>query len=165
MALGICTFCLSVLLALLPTGLQAQKESVELTYASSLAAEIVADLEAERNQQRLNPTGQSVSRFNFALPTGSTGSSMASGSNPDSTFFIAPNGEYQASLVTSPVLSASKYRVDVGFDLQAANNNSLNATAVRVVISWPAQAPGPAAGWPDTLDNSFELITYMDFSL
>ncbi|MEO0452551.1 MAG: hypothetical protein AAFY98_00255 [Verrucomicrobiota bacterium] len=167
-ALGLCTFCLTVLLALLPTGIDAKKESVELTQAASLAAEVVADMQAEIDYLRAaqsNPSPPSegvanVSRFGFARQNASNSPSLL---NPASSFFIGPGGQHKTSVDRS-IGSASQYRVDVGFD-PSTNNNSINATAVRIVISWPAQALGTTGSWPTDLDNSFELMTYLDFSL
>jgi hypothetical protein len=154
LALGVAGFCLVTLFGLLPLGLSSNQISLEQTMAGNIGAAIVADL---RCAQPL--AGSTSPRFGFSIP--SAGSSTTIGSAPQ-TLYLAVNGSATGAVGANPVIggtAVSRYRATLGF---APPGNGRTATAVRVLITWPALADGNPNQWPVNYTGSYEADTTLD---
>jgi len=157
LALGIASFCLIGLLALLPAGLSSNKDAIQKTIASGFAAEVAADL---RNTPLSVGTSGTSQRFQFSIPIAGGPNTMTE--NP-STIYLTETGS--AGQIGAAPTADSRYRISVGF---APPNSSSqhDATLVRILVTWPAQLnPNPNL-WPfgnaGGSGGSYEIITALD---
>lgn len=161
LALGIASFCLIGLLALLPAGLSSNKDAIQKTIASGFAAEVAADL---RNTPLvLLPSGAQADatsqRFQFTIP--GTGKSNTMTDNPQ-TIYLDESGS--AGQVGMTPTTDSRYRVSVGFS--PPSTNGYGVTLVRILVTWPALANSNPNTWPAVnnggASGSYEVITALD---
>lgn len=152
LALGIATFCLLVLFALIPQGLSSKRETLHNTIAAGLASEVLSDI-------RNVPPGTTMTpRFQLTIPAVGGLDSIAS--SPRSIYF-AQNGAWKDTLVAAGP-DASVYRVTIGFKPPATGAvRTTGATAVRILVNWPAAAY-PSPDWPQHQSDSFELSSWLD---
>jgi len=154
MALGIAVFCLVPLFALLPMGLTSNQASLEQTMAGNIAGAIVADL---RCAQPL--VAGTSPRFGFSVPALS--GTMTIASTPQ-TLYLAANGIVIGAVGSGPVVTGTavpRYRATVGF---APPSTGRTATAVRLLITWPALADSNPNQWPVNYTGSYEADTTLD---
>jgi uncharacterized protein (TIGR02598 family) len=142
-ALGIATFCLVALFALLPMGLNQNRDTIEQTVATSIAANIAADIRASLQAQLeykknptgvTNPNGKSVN-YQIPLPIDATGKPITSAQDPawdktkgDQTYFT------EGQELTAQ-LSDARYNASVSYFPDGTNLQSVSA---RIVVGWPA---------------------------
>ena len=155
LALGVATFCLLTVFALLPIGLTSNQASLQQTMAADISSAIMADL---RSAQPLSP-GTSP-RFGFSIPA--AGATTTISSAPQ-TIYLAASGS-ATTVSGTPVTSgsaASRYRATLGF-APPSNTGQRTATTVRVLITWPALADANPSQWPTNYTGSYEAATTLD---
>jgi type II secretory pathway pseudopilin PulG len=128
MALGITSFAILALMALLPVGLQSAKESQEETQVSNLLAGLTAD-------RRATPFSSPSLRYQLPALTNAVTTSAF--------FGITESGDYVGAN-----LSQARYRVDYRLLPPAAKG--LDPYQLHFQVSWPAAATN--------LQNSVEWI-------
>jgi len=132
------------LIGLLGLGVANDQTSSQQTVANNIAASILADL---RSTPTYSTTGQS-SRYGITLPTTSPSSSTTplSGLTP-SVLYFDNNATFIPPLNATPVPSNAVYVANVYLTriayvgLTATSSLTQSNNMVRVVVSWPAQAP------------------------
>ena len=155
LALGVATFCLVTISALLPIGLTSNQASLEQTMAANISSAIVADL---RSAQPMS-TGTSP-RFGFSIPA--AGATTTIPIAPQ-TIYLAANGTV-TSVDSAPATSGSavsRYRATLGF-APPPTGGQRTATTVRVLITWPALADTSPSQWPTNYTGSYEAATTLD---
>jgi uncharacterized protein (TIGR02598 family) len=156
LALGIASFCLIGLLALLPAGLSSNKDAIQKTIASGFAAEVAADL--RNTPAALQSTGTSQ-RFQFIIPRDGGDNTMTE--NPQ-TIYVTESGS--AGQIGAAPTTESRYRISVGFAPPSSSRH--DATLVRILVTWPAQANPIPTTWPvgnsGGAGGSYEIITALD---
>jgi uncharacterized protein (TIGR02598 family) len=156
LAVGVAGFCLLSLFGLLPLGLSSNQTSLEQTMAGNIAGAIVADL---RCAQPL-VTGSSP-RFGFNIP-GAQSPSPTIASTPQ-TLYLTANGTAIGVVGNNPVISGTAipvYRATVGFAPPSSGQRT--ATAVRLIVTWPALADSNPSLWPSNYTGSCEVDTTLD---
>jgi len=142
-ALGIATFCLVALFALLPMGLNQNRDTIEQTVATSIAANIAADirasLQAQLDDKKNNRTPRTQSEsFKIDLPFDGNGAiSVANNARWQGGFDEAQSHYDTGGGAISPDdTTKARYRAVVEYHPDTTNNKSVSA---RIVVSWPAR--------------------------
>jgi type II secretory pathway pseudopilin PulG len=161
LALGVAGFCLVSIFGLLPIGINSNQVSLEQTVAGNIASSILSDL---RSTPVTAPA--TSSHYGIPLPTPGKSTSTMGPSTSPATIFLAADGSAGASgeLVTSGS-AISRYRVTIGFAFpvpQVPQVGQCAATAVRVLVTWPALGSGPSGAWPTNFAGSYEANTTLD---
>jgi uncharacterized protein (TIGR02598 family) len=153
LALGVAGFCLVSIFGLLPIGINSNQASLEQTVAGNIASSILSDL-------RSTPvTATATAHYGIQLPT--TGISTMGPSTSAATIYLAADGSAGTSGAPATSGSAiSRYRVTIGFAAPQAGQCA--ATAVRVLVTWPALGAGAAGAWPTSSAGSYEANTTLD---
>lgn len=144
LALAVAAFCLVTLLGLISVGNINNSASIDQTTATSLAAAIVSDLKTTPAA-----TGKSV-RYGIPVPT--------SGSTVTHTLFLDEAGtlvgtmDANASTSENPV---PRYRATLTF---VPSSTGIEATSVRILITWPALADVSVASGPTNFTGSFDTV-------
>jgi len=130
LALGIAAFALITIMALLPAGLGASKDSIAQTEAMNLAIGVVADL-------RQTPCATAILNSNSALSAVSPryGINLTQAST---TLYLDANGNSSTALAPS-----SHYKVLVTLNQPAGALHT--STYGNVQFIWPAAAPTSAS--------------------
>ncbi len=155
MSLGVAGFCLLTLFGLLPIGLTSNQTSLEQTMAANITSAILSDLHCA--QPLVSATSP---RFGILVPAAQGTVPSISGT----AIYLAADGS--ASLTGKVVTSGtavSRYRATVGFAPPLAGQRT--ATAVRVLITWPALADpslGTWPSWPVNYTGSYEADTTLN---
>ena len=123
LALGIATFGILIIVALLPAGIQSTKDSLEETGAINVLSEVVADREA-------TPSFQSSTVYQLPALTNTLVA-------PVTNFFGITEGNQ-----ISTQLSQSRYRID--YIVTPPTSGSLEPYQIWLKVSWPAPATTPA---------------------
>jgi hypothetical protein len=147
LALGIASFALLAVFGLLPIGLTSNRTSLEQTSAASILTAIVADLRAAPPLV----SGETTSRspvYQIEVPSVS-GQTICH-------LYCAEDGS-----LSSP--TNAKYLVSVGIT-PPTTAGQRSATAVRVLVSWPAAAHGSPQPnqWPTQSVGSLEAFTTLN---
>jgi uncharacterized protein (TIGR02598 family) len=137
LAMGIAAFCLLVIFALLPTGLNSNQTSIQQTEAASLAAALVADLRATPVTSNSSPT--------YKLDPGTV---TAKGTN--ATIYLFTSGK-KAGSASEAAGSETIYKAVLTFHDDATVPST---KFVNIQIQAPA-----AAAKPNTV---FEASTALD---
>jgi len=137
MAIGIAAFCLVVIFALLPTGLNTNQTSVQQTIAAGFASGIVADLRATP----VTAAGGNLSpRYQIDPDTKATLSDVYfkedGSSNRGGDSVSATTADFRATIKITPP------------------DTPPGPTHVYIKIAWPGAAPKPT--------NFFEVVTALD---
>lgn len=128
LALGIATFAVVAIAALLPVSLQSSKDSLEESSALNVLSEVVAD------RQAMPLTSTTVAYQLSALTPAMTPIT--------NTFGIIKESQYSASL------SQARYKVTCSFTPPAVG--TLNPYLGYFKVSWPASSPN-ATGYVETV--------------
>lgn len=137
-ALGIATFCLVALFALLPIGLNTNRDTIEQTVATSIAANIASDIraslqaqvEAKRNPSVTAPNGNQSVNYKVKLPFDANGGqNVTAGDKWEGAF------DEGQQYIVSPTDIKARYRAIVQYYPDTTNNQSVSA---RILVSWPA---------------------------
>lgn len=137
-ALGIATFCLVALFALLPIGLNTNRDTIEQTVATGIAASIAADIrasleaqvQARKNPDIQPPPGDLSINYKVKLPFKADGTQNAAAGDKWEGGF-----DEGQQYITSPSDTKSRYRAIVQYYPDTTNNQSVSA---RILVSWPA---------------------------
>jgi type II secretory pathway pseudopilin PulG len=149
-ALGIATFCLVALFALLPIGLNTNRDTIEQTIATSIAANIASDIraslqaqaEAKKNSTVTAPSSDQSVNFKIKLPFKATdGSVNVAAAGADKWEGGFDEGQQYLS---SPTDTTARYRATVQFFPDATNGNK--SVSARILVSWPAAVDPLASG-------------------
>ena len=117
LALGILSFAVLMVLALVPLGLQTNQDSQEESVAVNIVGSLVADWRAVDTTTNAS--------FIFHLPA------ISAKMTPSNTFGISDSGQ-----VTN--IEAARYRV--AYTVVPPATNSFSPYYVHFTLSWPAQA-------------------------
>ena len=165
LALGIAGFCLISLFGLLPIGVNSNQNSVEQTAAASAAASVISDLRSVNS----GASGVAVRSplFGVPLPLQVAGDT----SKKQFSLFLREDGTQAVPTGTSltsidepgknAVISENpRYRVTLNFVVPPSKVRT--ATAVRVLVTWPATADPKVDNLPTRASGSFETTTALD---
>lgn len=138
LALGVASFCLVTVMALVPLGVDTGQMASDQTTASSILTHVLADLRATPMTSPPGATATST-EYSVTIPAQTTGATTT----PVVRYF--GNSAQRFSL--SPVAQTSRYRLTINF-LPPASDRT--ATGVTLLVSWPPQVdPGnPSTGTP-----------------
>jgi uncharacterized protein (TIGR02598 family) len=150
LALGVAAFCLLAIFALLPTGLTSDQNSTQQTAAASLARAIVSDLRV--TTKTLPASNQNSPRYGITIPGSGTASH---------TIFLREDGTAAGSPDTNADASQNP-RFRATLDFTAPSNALRTATAVRVLLTWPALADKTANVAPTQYAGAYETFTALD---
>lgn len=142
LALGICAFCLLVLIGLLPVGLASNRQSVEQTVAGNIAATIASDLQS-------TPLDQTTSSLGFNLPVNA---SAASGIQ---TMFFSEAGN-STGTASQAAVAVSRFRASVSMTPPAGGGKG--AVSVWIMVTWPAAADPQVGTLPSRFNGLFETV-------
>jgi hypothetical protein len=147
---------------LLPTGLNTSRDAIAQTAAASIAGAIAADLRQTPAVSSTTPAPQSP-RYLISVPTPTSGQTVIH------TLFLTENGSVATA---NPAMSAQdqsadgtqnpQYCATLVFTRQNAAATDRTATAVRVLITWPAQADSAGGSLPQNATSSLETIIALD---
>jgi uncharacterized protein (TIGR02598 family) len=139
LALGVVSFCLVPLFALLPLGMNTSQNASQQAAATEVATAISADLQA-------SPIiGGTSSRFGIPVQSGS------------STLFIAQDGSVVTGSRTAGL--SSKYRATLTISPDASDTTLLK---VWIFVTWPALADPSSATPPKNFSGSYETATTLN---
>lgn len=142
LALGVTGFCMLSVFGLLSTGVASTQDSISQTTAASIANNALLDL-------KVTPEALSTSPYlGIAVPT--TGIATH-------TIFLAADGSPlgQADKDADPAQDP-KYRATLTFH-GPATAGTLEATKVRIQVTWPAMADPRATAAPKNANGRFEV--------
>lgn len=150
LALGVAAFCLLSILGLLSVSLTNNRNAIEQTAASRVAAAIVADLRATKTSV---PAAGKSPLFQIPIPgTGTATHTLflredgSAAGLPDIDADPSQNPQYRATIVfTAPGSATQKF-----------------ATMARIALTWPAMADRAAAAAPVHYSGFFEVMAAID---
>jgi hypothetical protein len=152
LALGIVSFCLVTLMALLPIAVATNQSALSQTEATSIASAVVADLRSPRNEGK-------TPRFEIPVPDASGEETPLE--NPLTLYFM--NGGISTGELDSKPGSFSRYRVSLWF--YPPENMKKGAVLVRVMITWPALLDADPDVLPTRFQGAVEFVTGLNASL
>lgn len=136
LALGITTFCLIVLLALITVGLSSNQVTTQQTSASTVLSAVVSDLYAT---PKTIPPGEATNSLQYSIPIPANPVPATSATN---TFYFTGTGTASTTLQTN-----SLYRLTVVAFQPSSGAGSRSATFMDLKVTWPATvAAASAAG-------------------
>lgn len=146
LALGLTTFCLLTLFALLPVGLQTHLAAATCTSSALIVSGIDADLRVTQK------TSRAVSpRYGLHIPNPGEPGSTA---NQPETIFLLEDGSPSA-------MENAQYRISLWYT-PSETAIQKGATIVRLLVSWPASNTATSAG--NGFNSSFETVIALDRS-
>jgi uncharacterized protein (TIGR02598 family) len=148
LALGVASFCLITLLALLPVAVQRYHDANAQSAMVNTATMVARDLEATPG----TGAGTSV-RFNFPIPA--SGSAVG-----PYTIYVDASGNGSGTAPGTAPNSSSLYRVSVYFTPPASGQRM--ATAARIWVTFPAQADPSPSSQPANYADMFETTIYLN---
>lgn len=157
-ALGIATFCLVALFALLPIGLNTNRDTIEQTVATSIAANIASDIraslqaqaEAKKNPSVTAPNGDQSVNYKVKLPFNANGTQNVSAGDKWEAGF-----DEGLQYITSPADINARYRAIVQYYPDTTNGQK--SVSARILVSWPASVDPLQAG--KTPSGSVDTVT------
>ena len=144
LALGVATFCLLPIFALLPIGLTTNQNTIRDTTAANLASAVTADLLATPAAS----TNSFSPRYGLTVPT-------LGGVPVTNTIYLTEDSSIP-SPPSQPSATEVTYLATVVVNPTALG--SLNAAAARILITWPARANQVAGAIPTNYMGSFETV-------
>jgi type II secretory pathway pseudopilin PulG len=171
-ALGIASFCLITVFALLPIGINTNQNAFEQTAAAGIASAIAADL-------RGSPVVSSTtSRFQIAIPVVNANQGTVTINPANQTIFFTEAGSpwtkgaqsspvgldaapstpaphYRATITFAP----EEYKAPTGVPFPAPRNKIFR---VWILITWPALADANHLNFPANFSGSYEVTTALD---
>jgi uncharacterized protein (TIGR02598 family) len=145
LALGVASFCLVTVFALLPTSLSTNQRTIQQTADTTLARAISVDLSATPN------TTQNSLRYGITIPATGTATHI---------IFLQEDGSLSGTQDSdaNPSLNP-KYRATIYF-VAPTNTSQKTATTVRILLTWPALADKSAAvATPTNYAGAYEIFT------
>ena len=147
-ALGIASFCLVTLMALLPVGIQRYHDADAQSAMVNLATMTVRDLEE-------TPSSGTSPRFGFSIPAAG---GTASGTTPQTVYVDA--SETPAGTPGTAPTSSSIYRISVFFSPPGTGQRT--ATLARIWITFPANADPAPGSLPANYVDMFETTVSLN---
>jgi hypothetical protein len=144
---------------LLPVGLTSNQASLNQTVAANISTAILSDLNCA--QPLITST---TPHFGFSIPGAPSATTTAS----PQTIYLAADGSATGAVGSKPVTSGtaiSRYRATLGFCPPQSNVSQpvqRTATAVRILITWPAVADSTPGSWPQNYTGSYEADTTLN---
>lgn len=132
LAMGVASFCLIVVLGLVPIGVETGQMAADQTAAGSILTHVLSDLRATPTT---TPAGGAVLSTQYALQI------PASGAGASSAILYFGDSVNQFSKTTT--LATSRYRLTVNF-LPSVGGRA--ATGVSLQVSWPARVDPSLTG-------------------
>ena len=134
LALGVASFCLVTVMALVPLGVNTSQVGSDQTTASSILTHVVADLRATPSTSP--PGAKTISaEYSVQIPAQTAGATTA----PEVIYF----GNSAQQFSSSQVPGSSRYRLTISF---LPPTSDRTATRVTLLVSWPPQVdPGNSA--------------------
>jgi hypothetical protein len=168
-AVGIASFALITILALLPAGISANQTSVEETEATGLMAGIIADLRSTSQPTSAAQAGPFLSpRYQIPIPR-ATGAAKTV-----DTLFLTEDGSLSGTAINTtanPALNPH-FRVFLNFYPPGTSSTSsavvgLGPTRVRVLVTWPALSDPQVSTtspttWPSKFSGSVETVVELN---
>jgi len=148
LALGIAGFCLTTVLGLIPVGLASNQVSLNQTVAANITSAIQSDLNCTPLASGTSP------EFGFTIPSAGNSASLE-------TIYLTADGSATArnNPPTATGTAVSRYRATLWFNSPAQGRT---ATAVRILVTWPALADGNPASSPQYYSGSYEADTTLN---
>jgi uncharacterized protein (TIGR02598 family) len=162
LSVGVASFCLASLVAMLPVGIMSNRTSISETAAVSLASVVIADLENMAPSASQNAAQNEIHSPLFQIPFSTI--------NPEShTLYFKdhaqPAGDVDADAQPS---EQPQYRVTLNFIPPENGGESINtnpeATKVRVLVTWPAMADRSAQSAPSKYSGSYETVISLNLN-
>ncbi len=125
LALGVAGFCLIAVFGLLPIGVQTNRNATSQTAATSMMANVIADLRATPK------TVTTSTQFAINLPADPTSPADPPPCSGSQTLYFNAEGQAATSISTD-----SRYRLILTFVRNPAGLTS--ATYAKVKVTWPA---------------------------
>ena len=142
-ALAVASFCLLILVGLLPAGINMNHNSFAQTVGINLSTSIAADLEATATNCATTPTNCISPIYSIPIVAPQASSSITT------TLYMQDNGSFGSTAHNGP------YRVTVTTKGPGAANVHA-ATTARIFVTWPAPV-NPSTGRPDAVDTIISL--------
>jgi len=190
-ALGIASFCLITVFALLPIGINTNQNAFEQTAAAGIATAIAADLHGTPTVSTIAPTGTAItssppaglsltSRFQIQIPeviAGSGGNPTINLGTPHQTLFFTEDGSpWTVQGVPDPVgqtatasTPSPHYRATITFAPEDYTSPISGVVTPRnklfkvwILITWPAMADPKPGTFPSNFSGSYEVTTALD---
>jgi len=161
LALGICSFCLLVLLGLLGTGIASSRTSTNETLAINLMNQVVDDLQAAAAGQATSSATLTSPFYGFSIPANGSGMTMAT----PQTIYVAEDGSMSSvGGIPSSIKdgTAAAFRVTVGFQTLSQSSGVSAGPTAHVLVTWPALADPTATTWPTQYTGSVDTVFTLD---
>ena len=141
LAMGVASFCLITVVALVPLGVSTGQMASDQSAAGSILTHVLADLRATPMTSPAGSAAATSTEYGLTIPaagatTPSPPQMLYFGSAAEQFFFAAPTGSASAG---------SRYRLTTTFFSPAGNSRV--ATGVTLLVSWPPQVD-PGTGTP-----------------
>jgi len=172
-AVGIASFCLITIIALIPAGVNANQSSVEQTKATGMLSGVVADLRCAPVPTSAAAAGPFLSpRYGIPVPgvaSRPTDPPMTSGYStpPGYSIFLKEDGTLSGTLnANADPTQNPHFRVLINFYLPRSvpglTATSLAATRARIVITWPALSDPVVGNAPSKFAGSVETVVELN---
>lgn len=136
-ALAVAGFCLLAVVGLLQTGVTSERDTVNRTVATDIVSRIFQDLAGTPRTNTVSPE--------FGLGADASGLQTIWFSDPSTTNASAAGARYRASITMAPPTGSNR-----------------TATAVRLLITWPAAADPDPNSLPSKYTGAVEVATSLD---
>jgi uncharacterized protein (TIGR02598 family) len=150
LAIGVASFCLLTIVALIPTSLNITQTTVQQTADTTWVRAIADDL--RQTPKTSPPSTQTSPRYGITIPAIGTATHTlflrddGTASDQDSDANPSQNYKYRATItLTAPMDALQK-----------------SATRVTILLTWPAMADPHAADAPAEYSGSYEAVTALD---
>jgi len=157
LALGMTTFCLLILMGLLPVGIHSDKTTLQQSIAANIAGAAMADLRAAplSNQSYSSSEVLYSPRFRFVLPAPTDGNGMQ-------TIYVSDDGTPLTSVNANLATNIGTYRISVLGPQRPSGTLQRLASPLYILVTWPGQADPTATIWPSHYAGSFQAVSYLD---
>lgn len=163
-AVGVASFCLIMIIALIPTGISANQASVEETEATGLMAGVIADLRSAPVATSSSESSASLvsPRYQIQMPRVTTSVNASKVS-----FFLTEDGSLSGALNSNanPALNPH-FRVSLKFYTPSSgyygSSTSLGPTRAWILVSWPALSDPVAGSVPSKFSGSVETVVELN---
>jgi Tfp pilus assembly protein PilW len=156
LALGVASFCLVILVALVPVGLQRYQKADGQSSMVNLATMVASDLDATTNG--IGAAAVPSPRFSFSIPAPTP---TAGGSTPPpQTVYVDASGVASGNKPGAAPNAASIYRISLFFYPPVSPLKA--ATTARILITAPAWADPAPQNAPTNYANIFETTVSLN---
>ncbi len=134
LAMGVASFCLVAVMALVPLGVDTSQLASDQATASSILTHVLADLRATPTT---SPPGQSATSLQYAITIPAVGATTT----PVVRYF----GNSAQQFSSTQTQGASRYRLTVNFPNVTPDPNlpagavARTATPISLLVTWPAR--------------------------